>query len=65
MYMVVQLFYSGTKVNKSTQKSQLVKVCMKRKAFQSGIIIAVWCIYVESIDDLVLEVRTLFAWQKC
>ena len=61
--MMVQLFYSGTKINKSMQKFQLVKVCMKRKAFQSGIVIAIWCIYVESIDDVVLEVRTLFARQ--
>ena len=31
---------------------------MKRKAFQSAIVIAIWCIYAESIDDVVLEVRT-------
>ena len=42
---------------------QLVTLCMKRKAFQLGIVIVIWCIYVANIDDVILEVRTLFARQ--
>ena len=62
--MVVQLFYSGTKVNKSTQKilpagntlhEKEILPIMDNNCY--------WCIYVESIDDVVLEVRRLFVRQ--